>query len=107
LRKDIFGLLPFANDGQTYNTLQYSLNEFNLYPEFGSVSILILLEANQIRYYSVATPVTELYFKTTISKGQSVDAFISPPRSENFNFQLRTKVYDLKVNTSINCFKYW
>jgi hypothetical protein len=34
LRKDIFGLLPFAN-GQTYNTLQYSLNDFNPYPEFG------------------------------------------------------------------------
>ena len=24
LRRDTFGLLPFANDGQTYNTLQYS-----------------------------------------------------------------------------------
>jgi hypothetical protein len=25
----------FANEGQTYNTLQYSLKEFSPYPEFG------------------------------------------------------------------------
>jgi hypothetical protein len=92
LRKDIFGLLPFANDGQTYNTLQYSLNEFNPYPEFGfKAKHFNFLEANQIRYYSVATPVTELYFKTTISKGQSVDAFITLNTSENFNFSIAYK----------------
>ncbi|MFV8364522.1 putative porin [Flavobacterium sp. ZT3P35] len=92
LRKDIFGLLPFANDGQTYNTLQYSLNEFNPYPEFGfKAKHFNFLEANQIRYYSVATPVTELYFKTTISKGQSVDAFITLNTAENFNFSIAYK----------------
>ena len=92
LRKDIFGLLPFANDGQTYNTLQYSLNEFNPCPEFGfKAKHFNFLEANQIRYYSVATPVTELYFKTTISKGQSVDAFITLNTSENLNFSIAYK----------------
>lgn len=92
LRKDIFGLLPFANDGQTYNTLQYSLNEFNPYPEFGfKAKHFNFLEANQIRYYSVATPVTELYFKTTISKGQSVDAFITLNTAENFNLSIAYK----------------
>ena len=92
LRKDIFGLLPFANDGQTYNTLQYSLNDFNPYPEFGfKAKHFNFLEANQIRYYSVATPVTELYFKTTIKKGQSVDAFITLNTSENLNFSIAYK----------------
>ena len=92
LRKDIFGLLPFANDGQTYNTLQYSLADFSPYPEFGfKAKHFNFLEANQIRYYSVATPVTELYFKTTISKGQSVDAFITLNTAENFNFSIAYK----------------
>jgi hypothetical protein len=92
LRKDIFGLLPFANDGQTYNTLQYSLTDFSPYPEFGfKAKHFNFLEANQIRYYSVATPITELYFKTTIRKGQSVDAFITLNTSENFNFSLAYK----------------
>lgn len=92
LRKDTFGLLPFANEGQTYNTLQYSLTNLSPYPEFGfKAKHFNLLEANQIRYYSVATPVTELYFKTTIKKGQSVDAFITLNTSENLNFSIAYK----------------
>jgi len=64
LRKDIFGLLPFSNEGQTYNTLQYSLNEISPLPEFGfKAKHFNFLEANHIKYSSVATPVTELYFK--------------------------------------------
>ncbi|MDI5898592.1 putative porin [Flavobacterium yafengii] len=92
LRKDIFGLLPFANDGQTYNTLQYNLTDFSPYPEFGfKAKHFNFLEANQIRYSSVATPVTELYFKTTVRKGQSVDAFITLNTSENLNFSIAYK----------------
>ena len=92
LRKDTFGLLPFANEGQTYNTLQYSLTDFSPYPEFGfKARHFNFMEANQIRYYSVATPVTELYFKSTIKKGQSVDAFITLNTSENLNFSIAYK----------------
>ena len=92
LRKDTFGLLPFANEGQTYNTLQYSLTDFSPYPEFGfKAKHFNFMEANQIRYYSVATPVTELYFKSTIKKGQSVDAFITLNTSENLNFSIAYK----------------
>ena len=92
LRKDTFGLLPFANEGQTYNTLQYSLTDFSPYPEFGfKAKHFNFLEANQIRYYSVATPVTELYFKSTMKKGQSVDAFITLNTSENLNFSIAYK----------------
>ncbi len=89
LRKDIFGLLPFSNEGQTYNTLQYSLTDFSPLPEFGfKAKHFNFLEANQIRYSSVATPVTELYFKSTIQKGQSTDAFITLNTSENLNFSI-------------------
>ncbi len=89
LRKDAFGLLPFANDGHTYNTLQYSLTDFSPLPEFGfKAKHFNFLDANQIRYYSVATPVTELYFKTTQQRGQSTDAFMSINTSENLNFSI-------------------
>nr|WP_158729681.1 MULTISPECIES: putative porin [unclassified Flavobacterium] len=92
LRKDIFGLLPFANDGQTYNTLQYSLRDYNPLPEFGfKAKHFNFLEAQHLRYYSVATPVTELYFKTTINRGQSVDAFITLNTAENLNFSIAYK----------------
>lgn len=92
LRKDNFGLLPFPNEGQTYNTLQYSLNTFSPFPEFGfKAKHFNFLEANQIRYSSVATPVTEFYFKTVMKQGQNVDAFFTVNTSPRFNFSLAYK----------------
>ena len=89
LRRDTFGLLPFANDGQTYSTLQYSLTEFSPYPEFGfKAKHFNYLEANQIRYASMATPTTELYFKSTQQKGQSVDSYFSLNTKPNLNFSI-------------------
>ncbi|MBF4494357.1 putative porin [Flavobacterium sp. MR2016-29] len=89
LRKDNFGLLPFSNIGQTYNTLQYSLTSFSPYPEIGfSGKHFDYMQASDIRYYSVATPLTELFFNTTINKGQNVDSFITLNTSKNLNFSV-------------------
>lgn len=89
LRKDIFGLMPFANEGLTYTTLQYGLNKTTPLPEFGyEAKQFDYLDANQINYYSVATPLTELYFKTVMEQGQSADAFITLNTSEQFNFSI-------------------
>ncbi|WP_029273434.1 putative porin [Flavobacterium sp. KJJ] len=89
LRKDNFGLLPFSNIGQTYNTLQYSLISFSPYPEIGfSGKHFDYMQASDIRYYSVATPLTELFFNTTINKGQNVDSFITLNTSKNLNFSV-------------------
>ena len=92
LRKDNFGLLAFSNDGQTYNTLQYSLNDFSPYPEFGfKAKQFAYQEVKDMRYYSVPTPLTELYFKTVLEQGQSVDAFITLNTSERLNFSVAYK----------------
>ncbi len=92
LRRDNFGLLPFANDGQTYNTLDFSLEEFSPFPDFGyRAKHINYLQPEQMRYYQVATPVTELYFKTTIKQGQSVDAFITLNAHKRLNFSIAYK----------------
>ncbi|HJS00371.1 MAG TPA: putative porin [Flavobacterium sp.] len=92
LRNDLFGLLAFPNEGQAYNTLQYSLTEYSPYPEFGfKAKHFNFLEANQIRYGSVATPVTELFFKSTQGRGHSVDSFFSVNLSPNFNLSIAYK----------------
>ena len=89
LHRDTFGLLPFANDGQTYNTLYYSTTSYNPLPEFGfKAKHFNFIEADQIRYASVATPVTELYFKSTQQRGQSVDSYITINTAPNLNFSL-------------------
>lgn len=87
LRKDNFGLLPFANEGSTFNTLQYSLNSISPYPQFGfSGKHFNYMQVDDIKYYNVATPMTELYFKTVMEQGQMIDAFIAINTSERLNF---------------------
>ena len=89
LRRDNFGLLAFPNEGQTYNTLQYSLTKYSPYPEFGfKAKHFGFLEANDIKYSSVATPVTELYYKSTMTKGQSVDSFFTLNITPGLNFSI-------------------
>ena len=89
LKKDLFGLMPFANEGQTYTTLDFSLKSSAAYPEFGfKAKHFNYFQVDDIKYYSVATPLTELYFKTVMEQGQSVDAFITLNTTERFNFSL-------------------
>ena len=89
LRKDMFGLMPFPNEGQTYSTLNFGLNKFSPFPEFGfKAKHMNYLEAEDIKYYSVATPLTELYFKTVMEQGQSVDALVTLNTAKNFNFSI-------------------
>lgn len=86
LRKDIFGLLQFLNEGQTYNTLDFGLTNFNPFPEFGFLSKHFnYLEVHDINYYNVATPYSDLYFKSVMEQGQNLDAFVSVNISKNLN----------------------
>lgn len=92
LRKDLFGRIAFLNEGQTYNTLDYGLNKVIAFPEFGHRGKhLNYIEANDVKYYSVATPLTDLYFKTVMEQGQSLDAFLTVNTSEQFNFSIAYK----------------
>ena len=92
LRRDTFGLLAFPNEGQTYNTLYNDLSGLSPYPEFGfKAKHFNFIEANQIRYCSVATPVTELYFKSVMKQGQSADSFLSLNITPRLNFSIAYK----------------
>lgn len=92
LRKDIFGLMPFLNEGQTYTTLYFGINQPTAFPEMGLKGKHFNYdEVNDIKYYNVATPLTDLYFKTVMEQGQSLDAFLTVNTSEQFNFSLSYK----------------
>lgn len=89
LKKDMFATMPFPNEGQTYTTLNFGLNKFSPFPEFGfKAKHRNYLEVEDIKYYSVATPLTELYFKTVMEQGQSVDALITLNTAKNLNFSI-------------------
>lgn len=92
LRKDNFGLLPFANDGLTYNTLDFSLNNFSELPALGANARSRNYYTNeQIKYYHVPTPVSDLYFKTVYKQGQNVDALVAMNTSKQLNFSVSYK----------------
>lgn len=92
LRKDIFGLMPFSNEGHTYNTLDFGLIKKTISPSFGfRAKHFNYLESNDINYYSVPTPLTDLYFKTVMEQGQSLDAFLTLNTKPNLNFSIAYK----------------
>lgn len=92
LRKDIFGLLPFANEGHTYNTLNFGLVNKSVLPAFGFMAKHFnYLEASDIKYFNVPTPLTDLYYKTVMEQGQSLDAFLTINTKPNLNFSIAYK----------------
>jgi hypothetical protein len=92
LRRDAFGLMPFPNEGQPFNTLDFGLTKFESLPNMGFVGKHFnYIESEEINYYNVATPLTELYFKTVMEQGQTLDAFITLNTTERFNISLAYK----------------
>ena len=89
LRKDIFGLLPFFNEGHYYNSLDFGRKKFSTLPAFGFTAKHVnYYEIQDINYYSVATPITELYFKTVMQQGQNTNVLIALNTSPRFNMSL-------------------
>lgn len=89
LRKDLFGLLPFSNEGHYYNALNFGLKKYNILPSFGFTAKHInYLEIDDINYYSVATPLTEMFFKTVMEQGQNVDILVALNTSKRLNISV-------------------
>ena len=92
LRKDDFELLPFSNLGQTYNTLAHRFNTGGIYPQLGArAKHFNYMETEDINYYHVPTPLTELLFKTAMEQGQLLDAFITMNPSRQLNLSVAYK----------------
>lgn len=92
LRKDDFELMPFANIGQPYNKLGVNLERLNLYPQLGAkAKHYNYWEAEDIDYYNVATPMSDLMFKTTFEQGQMLDAKLTFNTSRRLNFSIGYK----------------
>ncbi|MDY8136409.1 putative porin [Aquimarina sp. 2201CG5-10] len=92
LRRDDFEIAPVNNVGQTHISLAKVEEPNHLLPLFGArARHFNFLEAEDINYYSVPTPLTELYFKTTFEQGQQLDAFITINTSPRLNLSIAYK----------------
>ncbi|WP_291967541.1 putative porin [Maribacter sp.] len=89
LREDDFELMSFSNIGQAYNELGVDFERVGAYPNLGATAKdRKYLEKEQINYYNVATPMTELFFKTTLEEGQLLDANLAFNTSRRLNFSI-------------------
>ncbi|GAB1857059.1 putative porin [Flavobacteriaceae bacterium MHTCC 0001] len=92
LRRDNFGLMPFANLGQTYNSLTYNFQNTSMLPLFGArARHFNYMEIEDISYYRVPTPLTELFYKTAFEQGQLVDSFFTINTSPQLNLSIAYK----------------
>ena len=92
LRRDEFGLIPFSNIGQSYNTLTYDFESTNLMPSFGArARHFNYMEIEDISYYRVPTPLTELLYKSAFEQGQLADSYFTVNTSPQFNFSIGYK----------------
>jgi len=90
-RKDNFELIKPNNVGQPYNNLSYVIDESN-YPIIGySANKTQLQTSDDIYFYDVAYPMTELLFKTVFSQGQLTDVLFTTNVNRKLNFSLGFK----------------
>ncbi len=69
LRRDDFELMPFANVGQPYNKLGVNFERVDFYPKLGAkAKHFNYLEKEQIDYYNVATPMSDLFLRPLLKR---------------------------------------
>ncbi|OMP31602.1 putative porin [Mangrovimonas sp. DI 80] len=92
LRKDNFERINFLNTGQTFNSLSYNVSNTDVMPVFGArARHFNYMEIEDIYYYEVATPFTELCYKTVFEQGHLLDALFSVNTSKRLNFTIAYK----------------
>ena len=90
-RKDNFEFIKPNNVGQVYNNLSYEIEQSN-YPSIGfNANKTIIQFEDDIYFYDVAYPVTELLFKTVYSQGQLTDVLFTTNVNRKLNFSLSFK----------------
>ncbi len=89
LRKDNFELLPFHNQGQTFTTLAYDFSKVSTRPDIGfSAKQFGYMGVDDVVYYKVPTPTSEIMARTGLQQGQVIDALFTA----NFNPRLNMSI---------------
>lgn len=92
LRTDNFELLSFHNQGQTFTNLGYDFSNLKLFPDIGfTAKQFSYLDIDEIKYYEVPTPTTEITYRTGLQQGQVLDAIFTLNFSKRLNVSLSYK----------------
>ena len=89
LRKDNFELLGFHNQGQTFNNLGYQFDGISNFPDIGFRGKQFnYLNVEDVNYYEVPTPTSEIMYRTGLQQGQVLESLFSLNFSKRFNVSL-------------------
>lgn len=92
LRKDNFELLAFHNQGQTFNNLGYDFTNISRFPDIGfRAKMFNYFDIEDVNYYHVPTPTTEIMYRTGLEQGQVLDALFTTNFSKRFNLAIAYK----------------
>lgn len=88
-RKDLFGFLPFHNDGQPLNPLTYDFGNSEIIPKMGFAAKHVgYKEIQDIQYFNVPIPSTEVFFKEGLEQGNMIDGFFTTNFSRYLNMSV-------------------
>ena len=91
-RKDNFELLEFHNQGQTFNSLAYDFSNLTVFPDIGfKAKQFLYMNTEDIEYYEVPTPTTEIMARTGLEQGQVLDALFTLNFSKRLNISIAYK----------------
>ncbi len=93
LRDDSFDLISFANSAHTYNKLAYDFKDFSKPGVGARGKHFHYFEKEDIGYYNVPTPLTEIFAKSTYEQGQILDMLVSINLNPQYNFTIAHKGY--------------
>lgn len=85
-QKDIFGKMPFSNMAQPYNTMVYDHIQQDYLASMGAeAKKQLYLTTEDIKYYLLPTPLTELSYRSGMEQGQMANALFSVNLKPNIN----------------------
>lgn len=92
IRKDAFELMPLHNIGQTFNHLAYDFYQPDLFPDMGMrAKYFNYYRPQDIDYYRVPTPTSELFFQTGIQQGHNLNSLLTMNLSPQLNVSVSYK----------------
>lgn len=88
-QKDLLGKVLLANEGHFYNDLVFNPSQVDVNPEFGFLGKQQnYMKTSDVFYYRVATPFTEIQYRSVMEQGQILNSTFSINTSENLNFSI-------------------
>lgn len=92
IRKDNYDYIEFHNQGQTFNRLIYDFNENSIFPAIGfNAKQRSYYNLDDVFYYHVPTPTTELMYRKGLEQGQVLDALLTANTSKQLNIAVAYK----------------